>query len=857
MSTNSLQFTAISGANNEDAVCYILEIDDTKIMLDCGSFEDYSSETLAQLQRVARQVDAVLLSHPDAAHVGAYPLAYSRYGMTCPAYATQAVGMMGRLCMLDIAKSLKAREDFILFDEKDVNQAFDNITPLQYSQPMALSGKHSGIVVTAYSAGHTIGGSIWTISNGTEVVLYAMDFNYVKEELLNRGSLLEGNLGQVNPRLMRPTLLITDAYNALYKLPTRKRRVEWFLNSVANAVKRGGNVLIPVDSAARVLEIAYVLNEWWPQERSRKDNYTLYLLGRCAKKMISFAQSLTSWMADGIGQLASKDSKPFDLRHIVVVQSIEDLEKRMNGSGRRGRAKRAVVLASLEGMSMSFSQDLFVRWAAERRNAIILPQRGPPGSLTRDLFSRWWDRTQKRERERESKSAANAGPAAASATVDSANASANSNANANASTGAAATAVVELVELKRFSGTEIGVTLRRRIPLEGSELENWLAQEKRRKEQEAAREAMMQRNRMMLDADNMSSDSDSDDDSPMEMGMHSLRDLDTIALSEIDLEMERLRSGQSYDLYVKDRGRVRGLDAQNQSYCMFPFQEKIRRFDDYGEICDLEQFMEEVEIDESTNLAQDAMDKDYESEDNESQKDARPTKPIKEEMRVHLNCLLGFVDMEGRADGISASSILVQIMPKRVVIVHGTASSTQTLAEYCRDPQVPVTKEIYTPGIGETLNVSSGFNAYKLKLTDALFKQVRMREVGQGNMLGFVSGRIRFTQEDEIPVLDIDSTGLESAWQAPIMVGDSKLSSLRVALEARGIPAHFDSEGTLVCDGKVAIKRKRDRFSKVSSASASVPAPAVAATTGIQILGTPSQEYYAIRAIVYEHFAEI
>ncbi|KAJ1841960.1 hypothetical protein LPJ57_010151, partial [Coemansia sp. RSA 486] len=208
----------------------------------------------------------------------------------------------------------------------------------------------------------------------------------------------------------------------------------------------------------------------------------------------------------------------------------------------------------------------------------------------------------------------------------------------------------------------------------------------------------------------------------------------------------------------------------------------------------------------------------------------------------------------GRADGTSASSILVQIMPKRVVIVHGTASSTQTLAEYCRDPQVPVTKEIYTPGIGETLNVSSGFNAYKLKLTDALFKQVCMREVGKGNMLGFVSGRIRFTQEDEIPVLDIDSAGLESAWQAPTMVGDSKLSSLRVALEARGISAHFDSEGTLVCDGKVAIRRKKDRFPAAQTSALVVSAPAVAATAGIQILGTPSPEYYTIRAIVYEHF---
>ncbi|KAJ2097438.1 hypothetical protein GGI09_003829, partial [Coemansia sp. S100] len=184
--SNTLQFTAISGVNSEDAVCYILEIDEAKILLDCGSYEDYSGETLAQLQRVARQVDAVLLSHPDAAHLGAYPLAFSRYGMTCPAYATQAAHLMGRLCMQDVVRSLKAREEFVLFDERDVDAAFENITPLQYSQPKSLSGKHSDIVITAHAAGHTIGGAIWTISNGAEVVLYAIDFNQMNEKHLNR-----------------------------------------------------------------------------------------------------------------------------------------------------------------------------------------------------------------------------------------------------------------------------------------------------------------------------------------------------------------------------------------------------------------------------------------------------------------------------------------------------------------------------------------------------------------------------------------------------------------------------------------------------------------------------------------------
>ncbi|KAJ2003749.1 hypothetical protein H4R26_002904 [Coemansia thaxteri] len=800
--SNTLQFTAISGADDEDAVCYILEIDEAKILLDCGSYENYSAETLAQLQRVARQVDAVLLSHPDVAHIGAYPLAHSRYGMTCPAYATQAVHMMGRLCMLEVVRSLRAREEFVLFGEREVDDAFENVTPLQFSQPKPLPGKHSGIVITAHAAGHTIGGAIWTISNGAETVLYAIDFNQMNEKHLNRCSLMEGSSGMVAQRLMRPTLLITDAYNALYKLPTRAKRAECFLDSIQAAIKRGGNVLVPVDSAARVLEIAYIINEWWPKDKRRRDTHSLFLLARCGRKIKSFAQSLIGWMADSIeGQLSDKDGKPFDLRHVTVVQSVEELERRMRPDPKsRARAKKAVVLAPSEGMSLGYSQELFVRWAGDRSNAVVLPQRGPPLSLARDLFNRWWERTQK-----------NQPPGSP----------------------------MKLVPPTRLHGAQIAITIKRRVPLEGGELEDWIAQDKQRKEQEAARDAILQRNRTMLDSDDMSSNGDSDNEETRDMGIvATMREVDAGAFSEIDLEMERLRSGQTFDLYVKGRGRVHDLDLQNQSYCMFPFQEKIRRADEYGEIYDLEKYMQAEEPGDDT-FAPDT-ERAYESE-TEEEGDGRPTKPTKEQHQVKVNCQVSFVDMEGRADGTSVSNILVQIIPKRLVLVHGTSASTQVLASYCRDPQVPVTKDIYTPGIGEILNVSSGLNAYKVKLTDALFKQVRLASV-QGCMLGYVSGRIGYMQDDDVPVLDVDYMGMAKAWLPPTFVGDPKLSLLRGVLDSQGISARFDGEGTLVCSNTVAIRRTVNKRSKADA---------------IQIQGNPTPEYFLIRSIVYEHFATL
>lgn len=46
-------FTAISGAKNEDPLCYLVEIDDeVRIMLDCGWNDAFNVEDLKNLRRL-------------------------------------------------------------------------------------------------------------------------------------------------------------------------------------------------------------------------------------------------------------------------------------------------------------------------------------------------------------------------------------------------------------------------------------------------------------------------------------------------------------------------------------------------------------------------------------------------------------------------------------------------------------------------------------------------------------------------------------------------------------------------------------------------------------------------------------
>ena len=82
---------------------------------------------------------------------------------------------------------------------------------MRYVQHSALGGKGVGITVTAYAAGHMLGGAVWKVHKEAEDVVYAVDYNHRKEKHLN-GTALES--------INRPSLLITDAFNARGRGPT-------------------------------------------------------------------------------------------------------------------------------------------------------------------------------------------------------------------------------------------------------------------------------------------------------------------------------------------------------------------------------------------------------------------------------------------------------------------------------------------------------------------------------------------------------------------------------------------------------------------------------------------------------------
>ncbi|KAM5274528.1 cleavage and polyadenylation specificity factor subunit 2 isoform 2-T2 [Ctenodactylus gundi] len=478
--TSIIKLTTLSGVQEESALCYLLQVDEFRFLLDCGWDEHFSLDIIDSLRKHVHQIDAVLLSHPDPLHLGALPYAVGKLGLNCAIYATIPVYKMGQMFMYDLYQSRHNTEDFMLFTLDDVDAAFDKIQQLKFSQIVNLKGKGHGLSITPLPAGHMIGGTIWKIvKDGEEEIVYAVDFNHKREIHLNGCSL---------EMLSRPSLLITDSFNATYVQPRRKQRDEQLLTNVLETLRGDGNVLIAVDTAGRVLELAQLLDQIWRTKDAGLGVYSLALLNNVSYNVVEFSKSQVEWMSDKLMRcFEDKRNNPFQFRHLSLCHGLSDLARVPSPK---------VVLASQPDLECGFSRDLFIQWCQDPKNSIILTYRTTPGTLARFLIDNPSEKI-----------------------------------------------------------TEI--ELRKRVKLEGKELEEYLEKEKLKKE--AAKKLEQSKEADMDSSDE--SDVEEDVDQP---SAHKTR----------------------HDLMMKGEGGRKGsfFKQAKKSYPMFPAPEERIKWDEYGEI---------------------------------------------------------------------------------------------------------------------------------------------------------------------------------------------------------------------------------------------------------------------------------
>lgn len=350
-------------------MCYHVAIDGCNILLDCGWDDRFDVSVLEPLAAIAPKVDAVLISHPDTAHLGALPYAFGKLGMDCKVYATLPVHKMGQMYMYDHFLTRQDQEDFQeVFSLDDVDKAFAAFVPVKYQQISMLRGKGEGISVMAYAAGHTLGGAMWKIGKDAEDVVYAVDYNVRKERHLN---------GAAFDAFHRPALLITDASSVNREVPkSTVPRDAKLVETILSSLRMNGNVLIPIDPAGRVLELILLLEEKWQQRQL--GSYQIVLLTNVAYNTIDFAKSHLEWMGDIVtSAFERRRENPFNTKFLTICHTMDELKALPSGP--------KVVLASFGSLEAGPARHLFAEWAGNKSNLVVLTSEPEQGSLMEEI----------------------------------------------------------------------------------------------------------------------------------------------------------------------------------------------------------------------------------------------------------------------------------------------------------------------------------------------------------------------------------------------------------------------------------------------------------------------------------------
>ncbi|RWR72197.1 cleavage and polyadenylation specificity factor subunit 2 [Cinnamomum micranthum f. kanehirae] len=779
----SVQVTPLCGVYNENPLSYLLSIDGFNFLVDCGWNDLFDTQLLQPLSRVSSKIDAVLLSHSDTLHLGALPYAMKHLGLSAPVYSTEPVYRLGLLSMYDHYLSRKQVSDFDLFTLDDIDAAFQNVTRLTYSQNYHISGKGEGIVIAPHVAGHLLGGTVWKITKDGEDVIYAVDFNHRKERHLN-GTILES--------FVRPAVLITDAYNALNNQPSRRQRDQEFLDAIIKALRADGNVLLPVDTAGRVLELVLILEQYWTQHHL---TYPIFFLTNVATSTIDYIKSFLEWMSDTIAKsFEHTRDNAFLLKHVRLLINKSELDTIPEGP--------KVVLASMASLEVGFSHDIFVEWATESKNLVLFTERGQFATLARMLQ-------------------VDPPPKAVKVTMRKR---------------------VPLVGEELFAYEEEQNRIKKEEALKAS-----LVKEEDLKTSHGSDDNLA--DPMVIDVPNNHVLSDGKFEAFV-----CLQSIHTCSLNMSECIFACHYNSQSFHqteilnsfYFPVTSPRIGGyrdiitdgfVSPSTSVAPMFPCFENSAEWDDFGEVINPDDYV--IKEDDINQANMHAVGGDLDGKVDETSAnwllDTKPSKVISNEMTVQVKCSLIYMDFEGRSDGRSIKAILGHVAPLKLVLVHGSAEATEHLKEHCSKNVCP---HVYAPQIEETIDVTSDLCAYKVQLSERLMSNVLFKKLGDYE-IAWIDAEVGKTDG----MLSLQPLSGPASPHKSVLVGDLKLADFKQFLASKGIQVEF-AGGALRCGEFVTVRKVGDASQKGGGTG----------TQQVVIEGPLTEEYYKIREYLYSQF---
>jgi len=335
--------------------CHMLEMGDSKILVDIGMFQgrrDERSEkgerrNFTPLTETAKGVSDVLITHAHIDHIGRLPIIYKE-GFKPRTLTTEATAKFMEPMLFDSAhiQSLENIENR-LYDEFDVEKTLLNIKGLKPFEEIQIGQKRSNISAEFLLNGHVMGSSSILVRNldGHKNILFTGDIGKSVQSLSGGYT----DFANRYPKDAINTIVIESTNFEREPVPFKNKEEE-LLSKINETFADGGSVMIPVLAYHRTPEVIEILSNAKKSGKLPSD-VKIVLDGPLSVKLMTVFQNLDiSYISPRYGddpnfyKTDEESMARFGLEGLEIISSHEqsvDNDKKVAGKG-----NRMIVLAS-------------------------------------------------------------------------------------------------------------------------------------------------------------------------------------------------------------------------------------------------------------------------------------------------------------------------------------------------------------------------------------------------------------------------------------------------------------------------------------------------------------------------------